>query len=412
MPTGENRSPPRVALLIESSRAYGRGLLRGIAKYARLHQPWVFLHEERAMGDDAPHWFTSGSCDGILARAESSQILARVEALGLPTVDLNGVRPIRGVPMIQTDQHAVAIMAADHLLDRGFQRFGYCGIVGANYSVDRLRYFRAMMRAAGYGVHVYEAPGPITHSAGVLPRPASDPADEGKLSQWLRSLPRPIGLLACNDIRGQQVLNACRAEAIRVPEEVAVLGVDNDELLCELSVPPMSSIIPNTHRIGYEAAAILDAMMTGDGPPPAEATYVEPIGVVTRASTDVVATDDDVVAQTLHFIRHHACEGIDVHDIVAHLAISRSTLERRFARVVGHSPKDEIVRVRLDRVKQLLVESDFTLERVAEMAGFKHHEYLSTLFRSRVGITPGAFRRVSSPQHARAQAGRDGMPGD
>jgi LacI family transcriptional regulator len=203
--------------------------------------------------------------------------------------------------------------------------------------------------------------------------------------------------MACNDARGRQVLMACRSAGVHVPEEVAVIGVDNDEVLCDLADPPLSSVVPAAERIGYEGAALLERLMRGQRPPSRPLLF-DPLGVVTRLSTDTLAVEDARVAAAIRTIRERACDGLNVEGLLEHLAgqgvlLSRSTLERRFAEVLGHSPKDEILRVRLGRVQQLLIDTDHPLSTIAALVGVEHHEYLSALFKARTGETPGRFRR-------------------
>jgi LacI family transcriptional regulator len=216
---------------------------------------------------------------------------------------------------------------------------------------------------------------------------------ERQLGDWLVGLSPPTALLACNDIRAQQVLNVCRERGIQVPGRLAVMGVDNDEVLCELADPPLSSVDNDTVRIGHEAAALL-ARMIGGSPPPFDRKVIEPLGVVTRRSTDILAVDDKAVAAALRFIHEHACDGIGVGDIVKQLPISRSTLERRFVRAVGKSPKAEISRLRIERIKQLLIDTEYKLAVIAGMTGFMHAEYMSALFKQSTGLTPGSYRKL------------------
>jgi LacI family transcriptional regulator len=187
------------------------------------------------------------------------------------------------------------------------------------------------------------------------------------------------------------VLDACRRERLVVPDEVAVIGVDNDTLLCELSSPPLTSVIPNAHGAGYEAAALLDRLMAGKRVP-AAARLIPPLGIAARQSTDVLAVEDRAVARAVQYIREHACEGINVGDVLGTVPLSRRVLEQRFQRLLGRTPREEILHVRLGRVRQLLVETDLPLHQVAERAGFAHVEYLSVWFKRETGRTPSAFR--------------------
>jgi LacI family transcriptional regulator len=225
--------------------------------------------------------------------------------------------------------------------------------------------------------------------------------------KWLEQLPKPVGIMACNDIRGQQVVNACRHLGLLVPDEVAVTGVDNDEVLCELSDPPLTSVAPNTGRIGYEAAALLELMMKG-GERPKVPIAIPPLGIVTRRSTDVLAIPDRPIAAALRLIREHACDGIRVPDLLKVAALSRSVFERRFVQAVGRSPKAEILRVQLARARQLLTETDVPLPQVAERCGFKHPEHFSTIFREKTGTPPGQFR-ATIQQGSRAESRRSSV---
>jgi LacI family transcriptional regulator len=199
-------------------------------------------------------------------------------------------------------------------------------------------------------------------------------------------------VLACNDDRGQQVLDACRRVNVLVPDDVAVIGVDNDEILCNLSFPPLTSVNINTQNVGYEAAALLDRMMAGQ-PAPAEPLLLAPHGVVPRESTDVLATDDRELAAAIRFIREHACEGLRIKDLVRKISLSRRELERRLRKLLGRSPKEEILRVQIERAKQLLAMADLPTAVIAEKCGFSEAKYFSQVFRTRVGLSPGAYRK-------------------
>jgi len=383
-------SRPRVALLIESSRAYGRGLLQGIARYIRTHGPWSVSFQERRASDPPPAWLTQWRGDGIIARVEDRALAKVIARLKVPAVDLRGLLRDLPHPLIETDDRLVVDAAAEHLLSRGFRHFAFCGFPGANYSDVRSELFTARLHREGVPCHVYQPPRRLRSEAS-FKQEQQGLELEGDVGRWIRSLPKPLALLACNDIRGQQVLNVCRQHDIAVPEQVAVLGVDNDTVLCELSDPPLSSVIPDTDRIGFEAAALLDRLMRGEAAP-AGTTYIPPLGVATRRSTEVLAVSDRHVATAIQFIRDNACAGISVADVVASLPLSRSALERRFDAHLGRAPKAEILRVQIERAKQLLAESDLPLKTVAERCGFTHPEYLSVIFKKKTGTTPGRFR--------------------
>jgi LacI family transcriptional regulator len=200
--------------------------------------------------------------------------------------------------------------------------------------------------------------------------------------------------MACYDIKAQQLLDVCRELDIAVPEEAAVIGVDDDPLLCNLADPPLSSVICNTHRTGYEAASLLDRMMAGERIG-SESVLIKPLGVETRQSTDILAIEDQHVAAAVRFIRQHALTGIDVSDVLRQVPVSRRVLESRFREFVGRTPHQEIVRLRVERVKQLLTETNLPLSVIATRAGFQHNEYLSVAFKNAVGMPPSEFRRAT-----------------
>jgi LacI family transcriptional regulator len=216
-------------------------------------------------------------------------------------------------------------------------------------------------------------------------------SDQTRLVEWIRSLPKPVGIFATNDLRGQHVLDACAGENIAVPEQAAVIGVDNDELLCNLCNPPLSSVIPDPEQIGYEAAKWLDRLMQGETPT-VMTKEIPPQGIAVRQSSDVFAVSDPILAKALRFIRERACEGMSVQDLVDHLRVSRSWLERSFRRLLNRSPQSAIRMVQIKRCKELLLSTPLSLERIAQLTGFEHPEYMSVVFKRETGDTPGHYR--------------------
>jgi LacI family transcriptional regulator len=388
-----------VALLIGTSRAYDRGILRGITRYARTHGRWCFLHQDWRAGDELPAWLLNRRNDGIIARIEDKKMLDRLRKLHVPLVDVK-THHLPDVPVVGTNNRLTAKLAIDHLLERGLHRLAFCGYAGVGYSMERREHFVELAKQRHVQASVYEDDAPCGISATNSESGAM--LYEQELAQWLTKLPKPIGLMACNDIRGLQVLNACRSRAIKVPEEIAVIGVDNDEVLCELADPPLSSVAPSADRIGYEAAAMLDATMahkvsSDKIAAPKMRTEIDPEGVVVRGSTDVLVVEDRIISAAINFIRQHACEGIGVEDVLdylaeSHRAISRATLDRRFMEHLGCTSKSQIMQVRLAKVKQLLRDTDYSLARIANMVGIEYPQYLTVMFRNTTGKTPSQYR--------------------
>jgi LacI family transcriptional regulator len=388
---------PHVALLVETSSITGRRVLQGIARYLRSHRPWSVFVEQRALETVPPSWLETWRGDGIISRFNSPDFAAAIRKAGVAAIDLTHRGPPIGLPRIASEDHTIGRIAAEHLLERGFRTLAFCGFTGIRWSLRRRQSFLERLGATVDPGLIYESPwgGPEAQSW---------EGDQEAIGRWLKRLPKPVGILACNDVRGLHVLDASRRVGLHVPEEVAVIGVDDDPLLCELCDPPLSSVIPNMERIGYEAAELLDRLMAG-----AEADFEErmipPVGVVTRLSTDVLAIDDARVAGAVRFIREHACHGITVRDVLVQTPLSRTALERYFRRYLGRSPQAEIRSVQLKRVKQLLAETELKMDRIAELTGFEHPEYLSVVFKREQGCTPGQFRREAQ---AAAAPRRDG----
>jgi LacI family transcriptional regulator len=372
----------QVALLIETSNAYARGLLRGVVAYIREHRPWSLYLAEHSRGDHPPGWLRQWRGDGIIARIETPAMAKALKTLKIPIVDVSAARLIPSLPWFETDDAAFARLAFEHLRERGFKRYAYCGDDRFNWSKWRAEHFQELAQAEGGEYFCFEPTRRYRRD---------DTALVEELTRWLRKLPKPIGLMACYDLRGQQVLDACRRAGIAVPDEVAVIAVDNDELLCELSHPPLSSVIPNTHQTGYKAAALLDELMAGR-PLAAATCLIPPIGIATRQSTDVVAVEDRTVAMAMRFIREHAFEGINVQDVLRAVPQSRRRLESQFQHFFGRTPHEEILRVQVERAKILLLQTDLPLPEVAERAGFKHSEYLSVVLKRLTGLPPGQYR--------------------
>jgi LacI family transcriptional regulator len=375
---------PRVALLIESSNAYGRGILAGIARFLQEQKPWSVFLPETGRSDTAGDCLRGWKGDGLIVRAESKRVARATSACACPVVDLCVDRNLPSAPAVHSNVELEAKLGFGHLWERGFRNVGFCGV--SDYSWVKLQYKGFLAAAAASGAVVSTHIQPLG-----LREPKGWVADRAALVKWLRGLPKPVGIFSCYDLRGQQLLDACRHVGLRVPEDVAVVGVDNDPVRCSLSDPPLSSVAPDTNRIGYLAAELLAALMEGKRVR-AEVQFVDPIGVIARRSTEALTVEDPDVAAAVKFIRDHCCEGIDVEQVLEHVPLSRRALEARFVRHVGRTPHAEILRCRVERAKQLLSDSDMPVKAVAHRVGVGAPEYLSVLFRRTVGMTPSAYR--------------------
>lgn len=375
-------APPKVALLFETPNAYARGLLVGIGEYILSHGPWRVHLAFFSFTDPPPPWLSAWDGQGIILRGENRDMAKAVAKLSLPKVDMTPSRLLANAPWVKSDDALVAQLAAQHFFERGFRNFAFCGDPRLNVSNRRCEYFKICLQDHGHQCHVFD----LNNGS------ASGDAETEAIGDWLRQLPKPVAVFAFNDGRGQQVLDACRLSGLAVPEEVAVLGVDNDEVLCSLSPPPMSSVVLNPRRSGWEAAALLEKMMCGEMIA-ATGHFIPPVDVNVRQSTDVLAVDDPQIARALRYIREHACERIGVGDVLQHCPMSRRLLEMRFKKLLGRTPREEILRVQVSRVKELLIGTQLPIAEIAERAGFDP-EYMSVVFKNETGLKPSEFRRT------------------
>ncbi len=372
--------------------AYGRRILLGVARYIRERGPWSVYLETRSLYDPAPRWLSGWDGDGIICRVGTAAAARAICDTGIPTVNLSASIPaivdILGEPPVLNDQRAIGHLGAEHLLERGLKCFGYFGFPGFRWSDGRFEGFRDVIEGQGLGCTQFRGLGKTTHRY----RVQSWEKEIDAVARWVAEMPKPVGLLASHDFRAVQLLDACRRADVAVPEEVAVVGVDDEDICCDLAHPPLSSILPDHERIGIEAAALLDRLM-GGGSAAMEPMSIPPLGVIARQSTDMTAIDDPVMAKALRFICEGACNGINVNDVLRHVIVARSTLQLRFRKWLGKSVHQVIFETRLRRVKQLLAETKLPLGEIARLAGLQYVEHLCVAFKQHTGQTPNEYRQ-------------------
>lgn len=376
---------PQVAMLVDTSRSYGRDIVRGIRRYVAEHGPWSLYLESRDLKSSFPEWLKKWPGDGILARTVDPLLLRQLKATKLPVIEMRTTVLKHPFPYVGMDNQRVGQRVADHLMDRGFRRFA-CYLDNSElFFQQRCQSFVATLQSRGFECSVFEA--------GTSPsRPLRWDQHQRQLADWLNSLEKPCAVFAANDQLGFWVLDAARRAGISVPEQIAVIGAENDKTLCETAWPPLSSVQLRGLNVGYTAAKLLDDWLHQKIQPP-KVTLLPPGDIVVRQSSDIVAVEDPRMAKALHFIRQNAIADISVTDVAKQVALSRSALERRMKELIGRSPGEEISRQRFGHVERLLAQTDLTLEAIAERAGFKHPQYMAEAFRKRSGITPGEYRR-------------------
>jgi len=382
-----------VGVFLEVGRAAIRKVVSGVMKFAHQRGNWnVCLPENRS--SSSLECMLAGRWDGVIVGFDDPHG-PELLRLSVPLVGVGGgygwFRPDMKIPYVGTDNTAVAQLAAGHLLERGFVHFAYCGYSptpGNGCSQKRAEAFHDAIVQAGYSCAVHNAP-----------NTASDTWERlcGELAQWLTSLPHPLGLMACNDSRALQILEACRTAGLRVPEDVAVVGVDNEEAVCPYTDPPLTSVAQGAPQTGYEAALLLEQSMAGQPVSPGKRS-VSPVGIVARGSTEILATGDRDLAAAVRFIRDHACEPIGLDDVGRATGSTTATLRRRFKAALGRTVHEEIRRVRIERAKRLLASTDCTFRQIARQSGFCSVQHMSTRVRQATGHTPRQYRqRYATP---------------
>jgi LacI family transcriptional regulator len=386
---------PKVILVIERSRSFGRGLLHGIIQYSNLHGPWLCYMEPEFYRQDkekSQKWFRDLDADGIIAHTWDQHLIDSIVNLGIPAI-IHGplYKPRRSAYPLLTDEVGTGRMAAEYFMKHGFRNFAYCGF-DMIWSIQKGDGFKQTLAEAGFQTSVYQQPKAKHLRKSVKEQPL--------IAAWLKSIPKPVALMSCNDDRSMDVLAACKIAGCRVPDDVAILGVDNDELICNFSYPQLSSITLSTERAGYEAAKVLDKLMRGQKIAENEKEVtILPLHVVTRQSTDIMAIEDKDVAGAVSFIRRHPREIIQVGDVAQAVGLSRRALEQHFRKALDHSVHDEIKYTRVNQMANMLIGTNLSISQIAKLLGYPYAtNNISRYFKQQKGMSPLDYRRRFGPK--------------
>jgi LacI family transcriptional regulator len=362
-------------------------LIIGIARYVRSHKPWTFFAPSLPAVAPVPS-IQDWKGDGVIAQVTSEERQAEILALKIPAVNVSGALEKPVLPSLRTDTRLMGQVAFEHFQSRGFDNFAFFGYPNSRLSDRREKMFRAAVEAAGYVCQTY-----VRSIAPKGERTADWEAEQSSVARWLESLPKPVGIFCLDDFRGRHAAAACRHAKLSIPEEVAIVGINNDIMVCELNNPPLSSLDLRGEQIGFEAAKLLAALMDG-APPPKAPIELPPGTVIVRQSSDIMAVPDGSVAAALRYIHDHIEQPLYVDEIARAAGTSRRLLERKFRRELDSTINKEIVKVRLQRVRHLLTNTDKPIPEVAAATGFIYVQQLNQLFKRVTGYTPTAFRRL------------------
>ena len=380
----------RVAFGFPTVFAYLERVSRGILDYARAHGDWTFTRVPEMLSPSV-EWLNYWPGDGAFVLVTNATDAGLARALRFPVVNLAGRRvadPV--VPSVTVDYAATGRLAADHLLERNFRRFGFFGTRGQWFSEQRRDAFAAQVRGAGHQLEVLEMDDLFNSKSRWMNQ-------EEMLNKWLRRLRPPFAVFACSDLRAIMVNDACQRLGLRVPEDVALIGVDNDPVACELCQPPLSSVSRNDWQVGWEAAALLDRMMRGESSRMSPSVRVPPDGVVARRSTDTLAVEDAQIAELTHYVRKHLHQVFGVERLLERSKMSRRLLETRFKECMGRSPYTFILEERVELARKLLQTPEKrTLTDIGAACGFSELRRFRIAFQSVVGVSPAEFRRKAT----------------
>ncbi len=374
-----------VALLVETDSSWGRNVLRGVASYAEKFGPWNLLIEHHEW---TPNWTfpESWQVNGVIARISNPLLLRQLQERDLPTVDIGDLfTGSEKIDSVRTDVIAWSELAFEHFQSKGFENFAYYAPPSRDYSNRRGQTFNTIVEEHGKSCSQYR-PG---YRVG---REISREEHRRRVGRWLSQLAKPVAILAVDARRGKDLAEICSQEGYTIPEQVAILAGDSDDLSCEICSPPLSSIDIASRRIGYEAASRLAARLEGsdwNNKP----ELVTPLNVRSRQSTDVLAINDSTVVRALRYMQQNAFRGITVMDVLEEVPVARRQLERQFKRCLGRLPAEELRRLRLERGKSILLDTDLSMDAVAEACGYSGSTQFGAAFRKQYGMTPLAYRR-------------------
>jgi LacI family transcriptional regulator len=377
----------RVAILVETALASGRSILAGISQYLHERDDWSVFHPTGYLGATEPGGLEEWEGDGIIARISGTRVLETLRLKNVPIVDVLGNVPACPFPIVKSDDRAIGRMAAEHFIEAGHHHFAFLGLEDERWSLEREEAFLKTVRQraksrASFHLNADEKRGGHWNE------------NVQNTVNWLQGLPKPLALMVASDQFGPMTMKACQRLGLLMPEEISVVGVDNDQPFCDLCRPRLSSIEPDHVKVGYEAAKLLDGLISGDQGSTRQ-LETAPLTLHRRPSSDATAVDDPALVKALQYIRENACHGVSVDAVADEAGLSRSVLQRRFQEHMGRTVGDSLLAVKLRRARDMLTFTDLPLVEVAERSGFNYQEYLTYIFKKHLSTTPARYRAAT-----------------
>jgi LacI family transcriptional regulator len=378
----------KIILLIDFAEEYSKSLLKGISTYSREFGPWIFcrmplFHRETVGIDGILKWAQEWGADGIIGQLYNDKDIQKIIKAGIPVIAQDFKERFVDIPNITGAYHETGALGADYFIKKGFKNFAFYGFKDIVWSRERAEGYEERLAKAGHEVHYFEHKKSRSSELWYY-KPSS-------LSRWLKSLPKPIALMTCDDNQGQHITEACRQAGIRIPEEVAVLGVDNDVMICEMSDPPLSSIALDVEKGGYDAAKLLHQLIKKDITGYHD-IVVKPTQVITRHSADIYATNDDHIASSLKYIHQNIDKNLHVDEVVRQVPLSRRALEKRFLEITGYPIYKYISNLRIEKFSKKLLDTDMSVFEIALDMGMTDSKNLARQFKQAKGCKPSEYR--------------------
>ena len=376
------------------------GLMAGITDYIRDKGHWQLIVWPES-SKESLSFLKQRGCKGAFVSTQTTTKAKELLQIDMPIIALSTLQNVSNLPYITANSESVARMAIEHFLKKKFRNFAFFGLTQAQWSLDRMNFFSRCLAEEGYNVHTYEEQIPIINDFvpfTTLWTNITLSTGQQKLMEWLRQLPKPVAILASCDFFACHLINITNEVKLNVPDDVAILGVNDDRALCNICDPPLSSIALNFKKAGYESAKLLDRIISGQQAMEGQCIEIQPTHIESRGSTDIFAIDDLEIIQVLKYIKQNSNKPLQVDEIASHVYISKRSLQLRFRKALGRSIHDQIVQAHFDIAKTLLIETNLPIDEIASRSGFLYTSNMRRAFKQITGMLPQKYRQQHRPE--------------
>jgi LacI family transcriptional regulator len=386
----------KIAFAHDNISPNAQGIMAGVTEYVRAKGDWQLIIWPD-VSQESLSFLKQRGCRGAFVNAQTSTRAKELLQIGMPLIVLSAMQEMLNLPFISADSEQVTQMACEYYLNKKFENFAFFGLTAAKWSRERMEFFSSHLKKCGYEPNIFkEEQTPITNaftSFAKLWISSTLSAGQQTLVEWLRQLPKPVAILASCDILGCHLSNVAKEVGLDIPDEIAVMGVNNDQAMCSICDPPLSSIAFNFKRAGYEATKLLDRLISGQEKMQGQCIKIQPTHVESRGSTDILAIDDPDIVQALKYVRKRSSEPLQVEEVANHVCISKRSLQLKFKKVLGKSIHKEIVQAHFEIARALLFDTDLSIDEIALRSGFHYTSNMRRAFKQITGLLPQRYRQ-------------------